>query len=68
MTRCPLLCGRNIKLKEKKKERKRKRLAILKKKKIVRWIIDNKKDWRREEKVKANYRKIEKIVLQKFLK
>ena len=68
MTRCPLLCGRNIKLKEKKKGRKRKRLAILKKKKIVRWIIDNKKDWRREEKVKANYRKIEKIVLQKFLK
>ena len=68
MTRCPLLCGRNIKLKEKKKERKRKRLAILKEKKIVRQIIDNKKDWGREEKVKANYRKIEKMVLQKFLK
>jgi len=31
-------------------------------------VIDNKKDWRREKEIEADYRKIEKMVLQKFLK
>jgi len=30
--------------------------------------VDDKEDWRREEKVKADYRKIEEIVPKKFLK
>ena len=30
--------------------------------------MDDKEDWRREEEVKADHRKIEEIVLQKFLR
>jgi len=30
--------------------------------------VDDKEDWRREEEVKADHRKIEEIVLQKFLR
>jgi len=48
--------------------KKEKRVATLEKEKIVRWAIDDKKDWRREKEVVVDYRKIKKIVLQKFLK
>ena len=41
---------------------------ILEQEKIVRWVIDNKKDWRREEEVEADYRKIEEMVSKRFLK
>jgi len=68
MTRCPLLCERNTKLKEDKKIKKRRQVATLEKKKIVRWAIDNKEDWKREKEIKIDYRKIEKIVPKKFLK
>jgi len=67
MMRC-LLCRRNIKLKEEKKARRIKRVVTTEEEKIVRWAIDKKEDWRREEEVKADHRKIERIVLQKFLK
>ena len=40
----------------------------LKEKKIVRWAVNNKENWKKEEEVVADYRKIEEIVLQKFLK
>ena len=36
MTRCPLLCERNTKLKENKKIKKRKQVVTLEKKKIIR--------------------------------
>ena len=36
MTRCPLLCGRNTKLKEEKRAKKGKRVVTLKEEKIVR--------------------------------
>jgi len=36
--------------------------------KIVRWAINDKEDWRREEKIKENHRKIEEMVPEKFLK
>jgi len=62
------LCRRNTKLKGKKRMKKEKRVATLEKEKIVRWAIDDKKDWRREKEVVVDYRKIKKIVLQKFLK
>ena len=68
MTRCPPLCGRNTKLKEKKKEKKEKRMVSLEEKRIVRWAVDNKENWEREKKVEVDHRKIEEIVLQKFLK
>jgi len=44
MTRCPLLYGRNTKLKEEKRIKKEKRVVTLEEKKIVRWAVDNKED------------------------
>jgi len=63
MTRCPPLCGRNIKLKEEKRERKGERVVILEEKKMVRWAVDDKEDWGREGEVKVDHRKIEEMVL-----
>jgi len=68
MTRCLLLYRRNTKLKEKKRAKKEKRVAILEEEKIVRWAVDNKEDWKREEEVRVDHRKIEEIVPQKFIK
>jgi len=63
--RCPSLCGR-VKIKEKKK--KRRRVVTLEEEKIIRWAIDNKENWGREEKIEEDHRKIEEMVLEKFLK
>jgi len=63
MTRCPPLCGRNTRLKEKKVRKRVKRVVTLEEEKIVRWAVDDKKDWGREEEVKADHRKIEEMVL-----
>jgi len=68
MTRCPLLYRRNTKLKKEKKIKKKRQVVTLEKEKIVRWAVDDKEDWGREEKVVADHRKIEKIVPKKFLK
>jgi len=57
-----------MKLKEKKKVKRVKRVTTIEKEKIVRWAVDNKENWRRELEIKVNYRKIEEIMLQKFLK
>jgi len=65
MTRCPPLCGR---VKIKKKKKKKRRVVIVKEEKIVRWAINNKEDWRRKKEIEEDYRKIEEIVLEKFLK
>ena len=66
MMRYPPLYRRNMELKEKKKVKKIKSMATLKEEKIVRWAVDDKENWRREEKVKVDYRKIKEMVLQKF--
>jgi len=55
-------------LKEKKRTKREKRVATLEEKKIERWTVDNKKNWRRKKAVKVDHRKIKEIVLQKFLK
>jgi len=52
---------------ELKEEKKRKQVITLEEEKIVRWAVNDKKDWKREE-VEVDYRKIEEIVLQKFLR
>jgi len=65
MTRCPPLCGR-VKIKEKKKEGRR--VVTLEKEKIVRWAIDDKEDWGREEEIEEDHRKIEEMVPKRFLK
>jgi len=62
------LCRRNTRLKEKRVRKKVKRVAILEEEKIVRWAVDDKEDWGREEEVKVDHRKIEEMVLQKFLR
>ena len=68
MMRCLLLCGRNMKLKEEKKVKRVKGVATIEKEKIVRWTADDKEDWRKEKEVEANYRKIEEMVPQRFLR
>jgi len=68
MTRCLALCGRNMKGEEGQKVKKGKRVVTLEEEKIVRWAIDDKKDWGKEEEIKADHRKIEEIVPRKFLK
>ena len=67
MTRCLPLCGR-VKVKEEDKKKREKRIITLEEEKIVRWAINDKEDWRREEEIKEDHRKIEKIVPRRFLK
>jgi len=63
MTRCPPLCGGRSQKKEKVK-----RMVTEEEEKIVRWAIDNKEDWGREEEIEEDHRKIEEMVPKKFLK
>jgi len=59
MTRCPPLCGGRSQKKEKIK-----RVATEEEEKIVRWAIDDKEDWGREEEIEEDHRKIEEMVLK----
>jgi len=68
MTRCPPLYGRNTRLKKKKVRKRVKRVATLEEEKIMKWVVDDKEDWGREKEVKVDYRKIEEMVPQKFLR
>ena len=68
MMRCSPLCRRNTRLKKEKIRKRVKRVVTLEEEKIIRWIVDDKKNWGREEEVKADHRKIEEMVLQKFLR
>jgi len=63
MTRCPPLCGGKSKRKEKVRM-----TATEEEEKIVRWVIDDKEDWGREEEIEEDHRKIKEIVPKKFLK
>ena len=64
MTRCPPLCSRT----RPRGVEKGKRIATLEEEKIVRWAIDDKKDWERKEEIEEDHRKIEELVPRKFLK
>jgi len=64
MTRCPPLCSRT----KSREVEKGKREATLEKEKMVRWAVDDKEDWGREEEIKEDHRKIKELVLRKFLK
>ena len=61
MTRCPPLCGKVVRIKGKKEIREDK-------KRIVRWAVDEKKDWGREEEIEADHRKVEEMVPKRFHK
>ena len=56
------------KLEKGQKAKKEKRVVILKEEKVVRWAVEDKQDWRREEEVEANHKKIKEMVPQRFLK
>jgi len=56
MTRYPPLCGR-VKIKEKEKKKKGKRVVTLEEEKIIKWVIDDKKNWEREEEIEEDHRK-----------
>jgi len=60
-------CGQ-VEKRKKERKKKGKRVAILEEEKIVRWAIDNKEDWKREEKIENDHRKIKEIVPKRFLK
>ena len=62
MMRYPPLYGRNTKLEEEKRANKGKRVATLEEEKIVRWTVDDKEDWGREEEVEVDHRKIKEMV------
>ena len=63
MTRCLPLCGGRS-----QKRKKFKMIATEEEEKIVHWVIDDKKDWGKEEEMEENHRKIEEMVPKKFLK
>ena len=57
-----------MKLEEGNKMKKEKKVVMLEEEKIVKWTIDDKEDWGREEEVEVNHRKIEEMVPKRFLK
>jgi len=59
--RCPPLCGKTVRIKEKKE-------AGEDEKKIVRWTVNEKKDWEREEEIEADHKKVDEIVPKRFHK
>jgi len=61
MMRCPPLYGKAVKVKERKEIRKDEE-------KIVRWAVDEKEDWEREEEIEADHRKVEEMVPKRFHK
>ena len=68
MTRCPPLYGRNTKLEKGQKVKKGKRVVTLEEEKIVRWAMEDKENWGRDEEVEADHKKIEEMVPKRFLK
>jgi len=64
MTRCLVLCGKNREKKEMRELRRRK--GEKKEKEAIRWVVDKKKDWGKEEKMEIDHKKIEGMVPKKF--
>jgi len=63
ITRCPLLCGKLIQIQKKGRKEGRED-----EKKMVRWAVNEKKDWGKKEKIEANHKKVEEIVPKRFYK
>jgi len=68
ITRYPPLCERNTKLEKGQEAKKGKRVVTLEEEKIVRWVMEDKEDWGRDENVEEDYKKIEEMVPKRFLK
>jgi len=52
----------------KSKEEKVRMTATEEEEKIIHWAIDDKENWGKEEEIEEDHRKIEEMVLKKFLK
>ena len=50
------------------KVKKEKRVVTLEEEKIVRWAMEDKEDWERDEEVEVDHKKIEEMVPKRFLK
>jgi len=68
ITRCSPLCGRNTKLEKGQEVKKGKRVVTLEEEKMVRWAMEDKENWGRDEEVEADHKKIEEMVPKRFLK
>ena len=55
-------------MKKEEKKKREKKVTTLEEEKIVRWAIDDKKDWGREKEIEEDHRKIKEMVPKKFLK
>jgi len=64
MTRCPPLYGRT----RPRGVEKGKRVTTLEEERMVRWTVDDKEDWGREEELEVDHRKVDKMVSKRFLK
>ena len=63
MMRCLTLCGKNREKKEKRELRKR---GEQEEEEAIRWVVDKKEDWGKEEKMEVDHKKIEGMVPKKF--
>jgi len=72
MMRCPPICGQYMGKRqmgpEIKKRRKGKKEIQEDKIERIRWAADEKEDWRKEEEIELDHRKVEAMVPQKFHK
>jgi len=68
MTRYPPLYGRNTKLEKEQKAKKGKMVVTLEEEKMVRWAIEDKENWGRDEEIEVDHKKIEEMVPKRFLK
>jgi len=63
ITWCPPLYGKSVQI-----QRKGKKEVREDKKKMVRWAVDEKENWEREEEIEADHRKVEEMVPKRFYK
>jgi len=64
MMRCPTLCGRDREKTEKRELRKERREQ--EEVEVIRWAADEKENWRKEEEMKMDHKKIKGMVPKKF--
>ena len=55
-------------MEKRQKAKKGKRIVTLEEEKMVRWAMEDKEDWKRDEEVKVDHKKIEEMVPKRFLK
>jgi len=69
MTRCPPWCGKDNRRKEAREKQKkvmRRETRTMEGEKAISWTADEKEDWRREEEMEIDHRKIETMVPKRF--